>query len=335
MVVMTLSCTTAALQYYSGSDNKMPMRFRVEANNINFTMDDVCKQLMIRTSTKLCIKGFHGEVFIQAGICVTQFDSSTSAVVGLCPYYLKHVYRFSSDSSYYSFPATITLTELTNFTCGVYNRVGRLCAKCVPGYGPAVYAFSLICAECSSNSVVGWVLYLFLVLFPITVFYFIVIILNIRATAPPFTAFVLMCQTYCMMELVYVPLKSKLVINFKHKPFLYLLQTVRVLCGFWNLDYFRFLVPPFCVSSHLSNMQALSLEYIHVMYPLVLILITLICIELHARDFTLVVMLWKPFHKHVSHLRRHWDPRASIINAFSTFLLLNLSKLVFVAVLVY
>ena len=89
MVVMTLSCTTAALESYSGSDNKMPMRF------INFTMDNVCDKLMIPIGTKLCIKGYPGGVFIQAGICVTQFDSSTSAVAGLCPYYLKHVYQHS------------------------------------------------------------------------------------------------------------------------------------------------------------------------------------------------------------------------------------------------
>ena len=73
-------------------------------------------------------------------------------------------------SNYYSFPESLSLTELTNFTYGEYNREGRLCGNSKPGYGPAVYAFSLMCAECSSNSVAGWTLYLFLVLFPITVF---------------------------------------------------------------------------------------------------------------------------------------------------------------------
>ena len=62
-------------------------------------------------------------------------------------------------SNYYSFPENLSLTELTNFTCGEYNREGRLCGNSKPGYGPAVYAFSLM-----------WTLYLFLVLFPITVF---------------------------------------------------------------------------------------------------------------------------------------------------------------------
>ena len=202
-----------------------------------------------------------------------------------------------------------------------------MCSKCKPGYGPAVYAFSLVCAKCSSKSVAGWALYLFLVLFPITVFYIFVIIFNIRATAPPFTAFVLMCQTYCMIDLMYVPLKMKLT---QFNSLLILWQTVRLFCGFWNLDFFRYIVPPFCVSSHLSHIQALSLEYIHVVYPLVLFLTTFICIELHARNFKLLVLVWKPFHKCITRLRRSWDPRASIINAFSTFLLLNFSKVVFV-----
>ena len=41
--------------------------------------------------------------------------------------------------------------------------------------------------------------------------------------------------------------------------------------------------------------------------------------------------MWKPFHRCVAHLRRSLDPRASIVNAFSTFILLNLSKVIFVA----
>ena len=184
-----------------------------------------------------------------------------------------------------------------------------------------------MCAQCCDSPVVGWLLYFFLVLFPITVFYIFVIIFNIQATAPPFSAFVLMSQTFCMMELTYMPLEMKLG---EYKELSILLQIVRVLCGFWNLDFFRYLVPPFCISSNLSTLQALNLEYIHVIYPLFLVFITFICIELHARNCKLLIVLWKPFHRCVVHLRRSLDPRASIVNAFSTFLLLNLSKLVFV-----
>ena len=330
VIILTSSHRMLAQEYYNGSDNKMSTALLEVETDANYTsMDNICQLLNKR---KLCINDhLDGNVYIQAGVCITQFGPSNLAIVGLCPYFSKNVsWADAPLSNYYSFPARFSLAELSNFTCGAYNRQGLLCSQCKPGYGPAAYAFSLSCAECSSNSVVGWALYLFLVLFPITIFYFIVIIFNIRATAPPFTAFVLMCQTYCMVDLVYVPLKMKLT---ELKSLSFLLQTIRVLCGFWNLEYFRFSVPPFCVSRHLSTIQALSLEYVHIVYPLVLILVTFICIEVHARNFTLIVLLWKPFHRRITGtcLRRSLDPRASIINAFSSFLLLNFSKLVFCA----
>ena len=286
--------------------------------DINFTVGDICERL----TDDYCIQSEY--VYLQAGTCLTQYNSSTVAVVGFCPYFPNSISWLDAPfSTYYSLSSSLSLIDHSNLTCGPYNREGLLCSKCKPGYGPAVYFFSLMCAECSDNSVGGWALYLFVVLFPITVFYIIVIIFNIRATAPPFTAFVLMCQVYCTIELIHVPLQMRLK---GMKSLSVLVQIVRVLCGIWNLDFFRYLIPPFCVSSHLSKIQALNLEYIHIIYPFLLIFFTFIGIELHARNFRPIMLLWKPFHRVVTHLRRSWDPRASIINAFSTFLLLTLSK---------
>ena len=66
-------------------------------------------------------------------------------------------------------------------------------------------------------------------------------------------------------------------------------------------------------------------------YPIFLILITYVCIKLHNNNFRPIVWLWKPFHGHFAHLRRRWDSTASIINAFTTFLLLSFSKILFVS----
>jgi len=52
--------------------------------------------------------------------------------------------------------------------------------------------------------------------------------------------------------------------------------------GFWNLDYFRYIIPPFCVSQVLKNMHVPALQYISTFYPLLLIFLTYICVELHA-----------------------------------------------------
>ena len=88
---------------------------------------------------------------------------------------------------------------------------------------------------------------------------------------------------------------------------------------------------PFCVSSNIKTIHALALEYLVAFYPIFLILITYVCIKLHDNNFRPVVWLWKPFHRHFVHFRRRWDSAASIINAFTTFLLLSFSKILFVS----
>ena len=60
-------------------------------------------------------------------------------------------------------------------------------------------------------------------------------------------------------------------------------------------------------------------------------MLTYVCIKLHDNNFRPVVWLWKPFHRHFAHFRRRWDSTASIINAFTTFLLLSFSKILFVS----
>ena len=252
-------------------------------------------------------------------MCIT-YDDVNYLQAGFCPYSpLNFTFCRSPLQDYYEISLSTHLSELNNFMCGAYNREGLLCSECKPGYGPAVYAFSLKCIKCSDNGL-GWVLYLFLVLFPITLFFLLVIIFNIHATSPPFAAFVFLCQTFSNIEQIHVPLVARFAQEY-NSYFQMLVHTVSVLCGIWNLDFFRHIIPPFCVSSNLKNIQALNLEYISIIYSLVLIFLTYVCIELHAKNITPVVVLWKSFHRCFVCLRRSWDPKASIINAFSTMLL--------------
>ena len=58
---------------------------------------------------------------------------------------------------------------------------------------------------------------------------------------------------------------------------------------------------------------------------------THVCIKLHDNNFRPIVWVWKPFHRHFAHLLRRWDSTASTINAFTTFLLLSFSKILFVS----
>ena len=268
---------------------------------------------------------------LQFGFCVT-YNSSTEIVeLGPCPY-VSHYNTYTSigivdNNVFYILPDNASL--LNEFMCGPLNREGPLCGKCKDGYGIALYSYTLECSKCWGHGY-GWVLYYFLELFPTTVMYFLVVIFHIRATSSPLSALVFMSQIVVYTIRLNVPLHIYIENNVT--GFLYVaLQVLLVLCGIWSLDFFRSVIPAFCASSSIKTVHALALEYLVAFYPIFLILITYACIKLHDNNFRPVVWLWKPFHRYFVHFRRTWDSKASIINAFTTFLLLSFSKVLFVS----
>ena len=220
--------------------------------------------------------------------------------------------------------------ELTDRMCGGMNREGSFCSQCKPGYGPAPYSSTVKCFECKDDgSVRQWLLYLALELVPSTVFYFVVILFNVRTTAPPYTAFVFFSQFFALLYKVqpYIRLNLTLRVN------KVLLHGIQTLISFWNLDFFRHVMPPFCISSKLTDLHILLLECVSALYPISLVVLTFLCIELHARNFRPLVILWKPVHKYFTNCRRKLDPKSSVIAAFATFMSLSFSKILVIALL--
>ena len=260
------------------------------------------------------------------GTCLTRDGLNGSAVIGSCPYPIN--IGGEEDHVYLDFPnaTTVQLNELDDLICGSLNRQGLLCSQCKPGYGPAVHAFGFTCVDCNERFS-GWGLYLFLQLFPITVFYVIVIIFHVKAVSPPFISFVIFSQLYPQIE------RSNVFVRAQNERFWYptLNKITQTLCEFWNLDFFRHVIPPFCVDSRLNNLQTLWLDFISAYYPLLLIAFSYTAIELHARNFKPVVLFWRPFHKCCVRIRRGLDPKSSIVNAFATFLVLSINKIIFIS----
>ena len=58
-------------------------------------------------------------------------------------------------------------------------------------------------------------------------------------------------------------------------------------------------------------------------YPLLLIVVSYVLIELHARNFRLLVYLWRPFRRLFIHFRKQWNTKTSVIEVFATFLFLS------------
>ena len=117
--------------------------------------------------------------------------------------------------------------------------------------------------------------------------------------------------------------------------FTFILRVFFTIYGIWNLDFFRYLIPPFCVSDQISPLHVVALKYIVAFYPLLLTVVVYICIQLHARDCWVIVCLCRVFCRCFSCCRqrwgRQWNPFASLVHTFAAFLLLSYCKILVIS----
>ena len=255
---------------------------------------------------------------INPAYCVTYETDTQQLISGFCSYsYYQIEYSKNMTSS-------VTKDQVNEVMCGQLKRKGRLCSRCISGYGIAVFSKTTDeCVRCDNKY--AWPLYLALVLLPITLFYFLVIIFNFSATQPPVTAYTFYCQLFVQVIYNINALRH----HFDSETNKTLQTLTWTVSEIWNLDMFRYVIPGFCLDETLINIDAIFLELIAALYPLALIFLTFILIEMHASNFRVVVYLWKPFHRCFTSVRRTWDPRSSVTNAFATFLLLSSFKVCF------
>ena len=264
--------------------------------------------------------------YVVSGTCATYSNNSSLdegyVIIGDCPYT-----PLSEPNYYYGFlkPLPRNLSDLDAVMCDPFNRQGMLCSSCKPGYGIAVYSFGYPCAKCDAK-IGSLFLYIMLETIPVTIFYVIVILFRVRATVPPLMGLVFLSNT-AMNTLRFRTFIRTALIYSPSYPIRIAWTCFAFLSGIWRLDFLRGLLPPFCISEKLTNIDAALLEYVSAFYPLLLVLVTFIAIELHGYNVRIIVWLWKPFHRFFAGFRRTWDVRYSIVNAFSTFLLLSYSKI--------
>ena len=218
------------------------------------------------------------------------------------------------------------ISELNDFMCEHFNREGQLCGTCKKGYGPALFTY-YECAECSTKNY-GWALYLLLEFLPITVFYLIIVTFQVSAISGPLNVFIFSAQC-----IAYI-LNYNNFIAYASQPWFQVTQKILItVYSFWNLDFFYSVIPPFCLSNNITTLHALGLQYLPAFYSLLLIIVTFILIELHDRNVRVLVWMWRPFHRCLAPFQRslRWNPKASIVGTFATFLTLAYNKLIIVS----
>ena len=245
--------------------------------------------------------------------CMT-YNESTGVVAGPCFYNCEIIPKGQEDMLYRPLPHHVE--DLNSAMCGQFHRSGQLCGSCEEGYSPLVYSYDLHCFNCT-DSHYNWVKYVTAAFIPLTVFFIIILWSRVSATSPQLYAFVNFSQNITFPA----NLRMVLTATAKYPKIEILAQTLATLYGVWNLDFFRTLIPHICLE--VNTLQALALDYAIACYPLLLILVSYVLIELHARNFRLLVYLWKPFRRFFIYFRKQWNIKTSIVEVFATFLFLS------------
>ena len=172
-----------------------------------------------------------------------------------------------------------------------------------PTYGLPVYSYSIHCVNCTEYQY-NWLKYIAVAYIPLTLFCLVVILLRVAGTSGYLLGYVTVCQMVSLKSLLTLILKVAIRSDRR--------AMVMVLLPIWNLDFFRSLYPPFCLSPHMTVLQVQVLDYVIAVYPMVLVLLTYALVKLHNR-FLLVVHICQPFYRCFQVFRKKWDVKTSLI----------------------
>ena len=255
--------------------------------------------------------------------CVTYDKDDAKTFAGLCFYNCERpVFNKAFDNVYHGLPENIL--DLNSYMCSRFNRDGVLCGECTKGLNPFVLSYDLSCVNCP-NSHLNWLKFIAVGFIPLTIFYFIMVFFNVNVTSSHMHGYVLFSQAVSTPAFVRL-----LLLNIEGLPFVSkVIKSLEPFFSSWNLDFFRSTVPNICLN--IDTLQAYALDYCVALYPLLLISVSYLLIELYDRNVWLVVYIWRPFRFFFKLFRHNWDVRTSVIDSFATFFVLSYVKILSVS----
>ena len=240
-------------------------------------------------------------IYMENGYCLTWNNLTNSEEL-----YDRCLLTFSYTGNSYRIPIDIYGQELDNIMCKSFNRPEIQCSQCISGYGPSVFSDRVTCADCSKHKYL-WILYLMFQLTMVTVMCLAFMVLQFKGTSSPFNIIIAYVQNTAFLY----DLNSVVLLGQKVNT------VIATVVGVWNLDYFRLVFHPLCISTSLKTIDCILFQYIIAIYPLLFTGIIYFCIN-HQR-----FMLCSPLRKCLSKVCGILDPKRTILHTFATFFLLS------------
>lgn len=218
--------------------------------------------------------------------------------------------------------------ELPHFFCGPSNSRGILCGGCKDGYGVSADFLESSCTICSPGSErYTWIFYLLTEFLPVTVFFGIVFLFSMTVTFGPLNSYIFFAQVITTVVKVdadgevYAPEGST---NAMQSAYM-------IPYAVWNLNFFRTVLPHYCIHSNWNTLTVLNIGYLQVVYLIVLMLLLFAIMNLYGRGIPVIVRLFRPFHRCLARFRQWTNLRQSVTGGMAVFVVIAYTKSVVLA----
>ena len=266
-----------------------------------------------------------GQTWVEKYYCMTT-DNNGTDVLGGCL-----VSIFGQSFERISYPLPCNVSQLNEYMCAGLNREGQLCGRCVKGFAPPVYSYSLTCVNCTDYHL-NWLKYIGVAFGPLTLFCLFICLFHINATSPYLHGFVFFCQILSSATVLRLLLNGDGYLFVNSEATNSFLNIYLSIIGVWNLDFFITAYKPFCLHPDMTVVQALAINYLIALFPLVLLLATFFLVKLYFKNVRLIVLLWKPFRAILRPCVKNLNIKSSLIESFATLYFLSAMKIQSVSV---
>ena len=191
--------------------------------------------------------------------------NESNLVTGQCP---RHYCNINEQDIF--LPDTNNNTELNELFCSPVNRNGTLCGMCSDGYSVAINSIFFDCVNCSHwLSQHGWLIYILTEYVPSTLLFCIVLFFDVNLHSGTISSIVLYFQIFDVLN-IYANRDMDLP---SHSGYIY--KGVNFFCNLWNLEFFGYFLPSYCIHKNLNTMDILLIKYFSAFYLFIVFLLVI------------------------------------------------------------
>ena len=245
-------------------------------------------------------------------------------VTGQCP---RH-YCYYVKEQEINLPDINNISFLNELFCFPANRNGTLCGKCSNGYSVAINSVYFDCVNCSHwLSQHGWIIYALTEYVPSTLLFCLVLFFDIDLHSGTISSIVLYFQIFNILN-IYSDRGVRSLSDYKT------FKAIDFFYNMWNLEFFGYLLPLYCVNNNFNTMDILLIKYISGFYLFLLFVLFIALTNLVFVKFYGLEKVARCIRNGCTRCKLRITRRGSTVNGLATLWTLVFTKLVVISGLI-